>query len=270
MEVAVRDRDEPVSTGKILCPLPSRVYAGARRPLQTTRLLLPVAAMSRPHFSLGTLLLAVLSAGVAFAALKSPSDTWASALFTTAVAVLLVATLGAVHRRERRPGLLARVRPVRVGLPHPEPRAGDGPTVGDDRAAGRPLRPGVWEWARRGNRLGRLLARRAAHRQRVGRRHGAGLGRLDGQVAGSPRIRRPGGLPAGRPRAPGPADRLRRRLGVAPPPRDTRSAALVAARRRWLDPGFHLRGPDRDGPGCVLRRYHKPILGAPDGTSPER
>jgi len=57
--------------------------------------------MSRPHFSLGTLLLAVLSAGVAFAALKSPSDTWASALFTLAVAVLLVATLGAVHRRER-------------------------------------------------------------------------------------------------------------------------------------------------------------------------
>ncbi len=57
--------------------------------------------MSRPRFSLGTLLLAVLSAGVAFAALKSPSELWASALFTTAVAVLLVATLMAIHRRER-------------------------------------------------------------------------------------------------------------------------------------------------------------------------
>ncbi len=87
-------------TGTILCPLPSRVYAGARRPLQISRLP-PVIAMSRPHFSLGTLLLAVLFAGVAFAALKSPSETWASALFTLAVAVLLVATLGAVHRRER-------------------------------------------------------------------------------------------------------------------------------------------------------------------------
>ena len=57
--------------------------------------------MSRPHFSLGTLLLMVLSAGVAFAALKSPSELWASALFTTAVAVLLVAVLWAVHRRDR-------------------------------------------------------------------------------------------------------------------------------------------------------------------------
>lgn len=56
--------------------------------------------MSRLHFSLGTLLLAVLSAGVAFAALRSPSDTWASALFTLAVALLLVATLRAVHRRD--------------------------------------------------------------------------------------------------------------------------------------------------------------------------
>ena len=57
--------------------------------------------MSRPRFSLGTLLLMVLFAGVAFAALKSPSDTWASALFTAAVAVLLVAVLLAVHRRDR-------------------------------------------------------------------------------------------------------------------------------------------------------------------------
>ena len=57
--------------------------------------------MGRPRFSLGTLLLLVLSTGVAFAALKSPSNLWASALFTLAVAVLLVATLGAVHRHDR-------------------------------------------------------------------------------------------------------------------------------------------------------------------------
>ena len=57
--------------------------------------------MSRPYFSLGTLLQMVLSAGVAFAALKSPSELWASALFTTAVAFLLVAVLMAVHRRDR-------------------------------------------------------------------------------------------------------------------------------------------------------------------------
>ena len=69
--------------------------------LQTSRLILPVTAMSRPRFSLGTLLLMVLSAGVAFAALKSPSELWASALFTPAVAVLLVAVLLAVHRRDR-------------------------------------------------------------------------------------------------------------------------------------------------------------------------
>ena len=65
-----------------------RGHADARLLPPTSRFL--VAAMSRPHFSLGTLLVIVLFAGVAFAALKSPSDTWASALFTTAVAVLLV------------------------------------------------------------------------------------------------------------------------------------------------------------------------------------
>ncbi|MEJ7637741.1 MAG: hypothetical protein WKF75_07055 [Singulisphaera sp.] len=80
------------------CPLHSRVYL-ARASSVNLHLLLPLAAMSRPHFSLGTLLLAVLSAG-------SPSPPWGGighlggGLFTLAVAVLLVATLGAVHRRD--------------------------------------------------------------------------------------------------------------------------------------------------------------------------
>jgi hypothetical protein len=60
-----------------------------------------VNAMSRPRYSIGTLLLMVLFAGVAFAPLKSPSELWASALFTLAVAFLLVAVLLAVHRRVR-------------------------------------------------------------------------------------------------------------------------------------------------------------------------
>jgi hypothetical protein len=55
----------------------------------------------RLRFSIGSLLAAITSCGVGLAALHSASALWASALFTTIVAVLSAAILGAMASRGR-------------------------------------------------------------------------------------------------------------------------------------------------------------------------
>jgi hypothetical protein len=54
--------------------------------------------MKRIRFSIGSLLVAVLAAGVGFAALRESTDVWDSGVFTVAVASFLLAALLALHR----------------------------------------------------------------------------------------------------------------------------------------------------------------------------
>jgi hypothetical protein len=58
--------------------------------------------MRRFRFSIAHLLLLVLFSGVGFAALRSPSQLWASGWFSAALATLTIAVLVAVYRRGRR------------------------------------------------------------------------------------------------------------------------------------------------------------------------
>jgi hypothetical protein len=57
--------------------------------------------MARLCFTLAQLMAIVLFIGFGFAALRSASVLWASAIFTLTVAILLVAVLGAIARRGR-------------------------------------------------------------------------------------------------------------------------------------------------------------------------
>jgi hypothetical protein len=57
--------------------------------------------MTRLRFTLAELMAAVIFIELGFAALRSASPLWASAVFTLTVAVLLVAVLGAMARRGR-------------------------------------------------------------------------------------------------------------------------------------------------------------------------
>ena len=58
--------------------------------------------MSRPRFSIGSLMVVVLFCGVGAAALRSSSGLWAQVLFTLTLAMLGVAALGALYRRGAR------------------------------------------------------------------------------------------------------------------------------------------------------------------------
>jgi hypothetical protein len=57
--------------------------------------------MSRLRFTLAQLMAAVIFIGLGFAALRSASPLWASAVFTVTLAVLSAAVLGAMARRGR-------------------------------------------------------------------------------------------------------------------------------------------------------------------------
>src|SRR5438105_3388914 len=57
--------------------------------------------MTRVRFTLAQSMVIVLFVGFGFAALRSDSVLWASAVFTLTVAVLLAAILGAIARRGR-------------------------------------------------------------------------------------------------------------------------------------------------------------------------
>jgi hypothetical protein len=54
--------------------------------------------MARFRFSIASLLLAVLTFGLAFAALREPTDPWDSAMLGLSLLLLLISTLFAVHR----------------------------------------------------------------------------------------------------------------------------------------------------------------------------
>jgi hypothetical protein len=56
--------------------------------------------MRKLRFSIASLLLLILVLGVGFAALRESNDLWQSGLFTALLAILLLASLLAVHRRE--------------------------------------------------------------------------------------------------------------------------------------------------------------------------
>jgi hypothetical protein len=55
----------------------------------------------RPRFSVARLLAVIALCGVGFAALRSPSHLWASAVFAVALGSLPLALLNAIYRRER-------------------------------------------------------------------------------------------------------------------------------------------------------------------------
>jgi hypothetical protein len=57
--------------------------------------------MRLPRFSIGLLLAVIALCGIGFAALRSPSQMWASALFAVALGSLPVALLNAFYARER-------------------------------------------------------------------------------------------------------------------------------------------------------------------------
>src|SRR5579864_6904862 len=54
------------------------------------------------RFSIASLLGAVFFVAIAIAGLRAASDLWDSILFTTTLALLLISTLLAVHRQDRR------------------------------------------------------------------------------------------------------------------------------------------------------------------------
>jgi hypothetical protein len=56
----------------------------------------------RPRFSIGLLLTVIAVCGIGFAALRSPSQLWASTLFAVALGSLPLALLTAIYSRERR------------------------------------------------------------------------------------------------------------------------------------------------------------------------
>lgn len=56
----------------------------------------------RPRFTIAALVAIIASLGVGFAALRSPSQLWASTLFTLTLAALAVALVNAIYGRDRR------------------------------------------------------------------------------------------------------------------------------------------------------------------------
>ena len=72
-------------------------------------------AMSRFRFHLGTLVILVLLLGVGFAARRESNEIWDSNIFSITLVIPAISILLAYHRTEQ--SVLARVRPLRVGIP---------------------------------------------------------------------------------------------------------------------------------------------------------
>ena len=94
--------------------------------------------MRRFRFHLGTLVILVLVLGVGFAALRESNETWDSIIFSVTLGVLLISILLAIHRTESETGILAGVRPVRVGIPGAVPGPIDRIQADHDQGAGFP------------------------------------------------------------------------------------------------------------------------------------
>ena len=73
--------------------------------------------MRRFRFTIASLLVVVLFLAVGFAALRESSDLWDSGLLSLTIGVLLISILLAVHRTDKRRGILAGVRYLRLDLP---------------------------------------------------------------------------------------------------------------------------------------------------------
>lgn len=58
--------------------------------------------MRRIRFTISSLLIVVLFAGLGFAALREANEIWDSSIFSTTVGILVISTLPAVHRTEKR------------------------------------------------------------------------------------------------------------------------------------------------------------------------
>ena len=92
--------------------------------------------MRRFRFHLGTLVILVLVLGVGFAALRESNEIWDSSIFSITLGVLLISILLAIHRTENEAGILAGVRPVRVGIPGAVPCPIDRVQADHDQGAG--------------------------------------------------------------------------------------------------------------------------------------